>query len=243
MDQVSFRLKRVLRVSMTEAASGISGPDAGAPARLTPGRVLRWVAYRLHRPVLRALLPHLPLHSRRSAHLGVHAAAGACGPRRRIRMARSRPHLAEPRDPGDRRRGIRGATVRIGAWTGARSTQPPMPSRRAGRRAAAARSRCRPRRTSSSGTGPLSSGSRSSCRWPPTWISCWASSGLWTYLNIVEWAPGVYGAEAAARHHFGKSADEPPPRRRQPNSLPRCPTPSSAMPPPWPARICAGEEA
>jgi monofunctional biosynthetic peptidoglycan transglycosylase len=28
------------------------------------------------------------------------------------------------------------------------------------------------------------------------------------YLNIVEWAPGVYGAEAAAQHHFGKSADE-----------------------------------
>lgn len=26
------------------------------------------------------------------------------------------------------------------------------------------------------------------------------------YLNIVEWAPGVYGAEAAARHHFGKSS-------------------------------------
>ena len=38
---------------------------------------------------------------------------------------------------------------------------------------------------------------------------------LWTkrrmieiYLNIVEWAPGVYGAEAAARHHFGKSAKQ-----------------------------------
>ncbi len=29
---------------------------------------------------------------------------------------------------------------------------------------------------------------------------------LEVYLNIVEWAPGVYGAEAAARHHFGKSA-------------------------------------
>ncbi len=28
------------------------------------------------------------------------------------------------------------------------------------------------------------------------------------YLNIVEWAPGVYGAEAAARHHFGKSAGQ-----------------------------------
>jgi monofunctional biosynthetic peptidoglycan transglycosylase len=26
------------------------------------------------------------------------------------------------------------------------------------------------------------------------------------YFNIVEWAPGIYGAEAAARHHFGKSA-------------------------------------
>lgn len=26
------------------------------------------------------------------------------------------------------------------------------------------------------------------------------------YLNIVEWAPGVYGAEAAAQHHFRKSA-------------------------------------
>ncbi len=28
------------------------------------------------------------------------------------------------------------------------------------------------------------------------------------YLNIVEWAPGIYGAEAAARHHFHKSADD-----------------------------------
>jgi monofunctional glycosyltransferase len=26
------------------------------------------------------------------------------------------------------------------------------------------------------------------------------------YLNIAEWAPGVYGAEAAAQHHFGRSA-------------------------------------
>ena len=28
------------------------------------------------------------------------------------------------------------------------------------------------------------------------------------YLNIVEWGPGVYGAEAAAQHHFGKSASK-----------------------------------
>lgn len=28
------------------------------------------------------------------------------------------------------------------------------------------------------------------------------------YLNVAEWGRGVYGAEAAARHHFGKSANE-----------------------------------
>jgi monofunctional biosynthetic peptidoglycan transglycosylase len=27
-----------------------------------------------------------------------------------------------------------------------------------------------------------------------------------TYLNIAEWGPGLYGAEAAARFHFGKTA-------------------------------------
>ena len=27
-----------------------------------------------------------------------------------------------------------------------------------------------------------------------------------TYLNVVEWGPGIYGAEAAARYHFGKTA-------------------------------------
>lgn len=28
------------------------------------------------------------------------------------------------------------------------------------------------------------------------------------YLNVAEWGHGVFGAEAAARHHFGKSAKE-----------------------------------
>jgi len=28
------------------------------------------------------------------------------------------------------------------------------------------------------------------------------------YLNVVEWGPGVYGAEAAARHYFGVGADD-----------------------------------
>ncbi|MCL7992064.1 MAG: transglycosylase domain-containing protein, partial [marine benthic group bacterium] len=27
------------------------------------------------------------------------------------------------------------------------------------------------------------------------------------YLNVVEFGPGIYGAEAAARHYFGKPAD------------------------------------
>lgn len=29
---------------------------------------------------------------------------------------------------------------------------------------------------------------------------------LEVYLNIAEWGPGIFGAEAAARRHFGKSA-------------------------------------
>jgi monofunctional biosynthetic peptidoglycan transglycosylase len=28
------------------------------------------------------------------------------------------------------------------------------------------------------------------------------------YLNVIEWGDGVFGAEAAARHHFGVSASE-----------------------------------
>jgi len=57
--------------------------------------------------------------------------------------------------------------------------------------------------------------------WPDrTWVRKGLEAGftllietLWTkrriievYLNIVEWADGVYGAEAAARHHFAKPA-------------------------------------
>ena len=33
------------------------------------------------------------------------------------------------------------------------------------------------------------------------------------YLNIAEWAPGVYGIEAAAQHHFGVSAKRLTPRQ------------------------------
>ncbi len=44
------------------------------------------------------------------------------------------------------------------------------------------------------------------------WLTVYIET-LWTkqrilemYLNVVEWGPGIYGAEAAAQHHFNKSA-------------------------------------
>jgi len=36
---------------------------------------------------------------------------------------------------------------------------------------------------------------------------------LETYLNVAEWGPGIFGAEAAARHHFGVSARDLTPRQ------------------------------
>lgn len=52
--------------------------------------------------------------------------------------------------------------------------------------------------------------------WPrkalEAWFTVWIET-FWSkrriiemYLNIVEWGPGLYGAEAAARHYFGKPA-------------------------------------
>ena len=47
----------------------------------------------------------------------------------------------------------------------------------------------------------------------------YAMSAIWPkrrvleiYLNIAEWGPGIFGAEAAARYHFGKSASQLTPR-------------------------------
>ena len=31
---------------------------------------------------------------------------------------------------------------------------------------------------------------------------------LEVYLNSIEWGPGIYGAESASRHWFGKSASK-----------------------------------
>lgn len=45
---------------------------------------------------------------------------------------------------------------------------------------------------------------------PLAYVAEWTLSKeriLTLYLNVIEWGPGVYGAEAAARHHFGTGAD------------------------------------
>ena len=52
------------------------------------------------------------------------------------------------------------------------------------------------------------------------------------YLNVIEWGPGVFGAEAAARHHYRTAAATltrqqaarlaacvPAPRRRRPGAM------------------------
>ena len=52
------------------------------------------------------------------------------------------------------------------------------------------------------------------------------------YVNVIEWGPGVYGAEAAAQHHYGVSAGDlsreraarlaaiiPAPRERSPDGM------------------------
>ena len=64
---------------------------------------------------------------------------------------------------------------------------------------------------------------------PPTELILPKSRILELYLNVIEWGPGVFGAEAAARYHYNTSAaqltrDEsarlaaiiPSPRRRKP---------------------------
>jgi Transglycosylase len=37
------------------------------------------------------------------------------------------------------------------------------------------------------------------------------------YLNVVEWGPGIYGAEAAARHYFSKAGSRSDDRRGSPS--------------------------
>lgn len=61
--------------------------------------------------------------------------------------------------------------------------------------------------------------------WVTTWLElCLSKERILTlYLNHVEWGEGVFGAEAAARHYFKKSASElsPPEAARLAVMLPR----------------------
>ncbi len=44
---------------------------------------------------------------------------------------------------------------------------------------------------------------------PFTWLMEWVWGKrriMEVYLNVVEWGPGIYGVEAAARHYFGRPA-------------------------------------
>jgi monofunctional glycosyltransferase len=69
---------------------------------------------------------------------------------------------------------------------------------------------------------------------PPAELILGKDRILELYLNQVEWAPGVYGIEAAAQHHYGKSAANltrteaaglaallPNPRQRTPGNTPQ----------------------
>ena len=67
--------------------------------------------------------------------------------------------------------------------------------------------------------------------WFTAWIELFWSKRriIEVYLNVVEWGPGIYGAEAAARHYFGKPAASLTATRRR--ASPRwCPTRSTARP-------------
>ena len=46
-----------------------------------------------------------------------------------------------------------------------------------------------------------------SCRWRVYFDAVLSKRRIMEiYLNIAEWGPGIYGVEAAAQHHFGRSA-------------------------------------
>jgi len=51
------------------------------------------------------------------------------------------------------------------------------------------------------------------------------------YLNVIEWGDGVFGAEAAARYHYGTAAA--PLSRRHPDRL------AHLVLPPWPTVVVA----
>ena len=73
---------------------------------------------------------------------------------------------------------------------------------------APARSRCRPPRTSSCGPAATGCAKASKPDFTALIELAWGKQRIMEiYLNVVEWGPGIYGAEAAARHYFHNGAD------------------------------------
>jgi monofunctional biosynthetic peptidoglycan transglycosylase len=207
MDHVSYRLKRVLRARvMTEAVTGISRPKAApAVARLPRGRLLRYAAmgltvlffapyyltclYRLADPPVSALMV-------RQALLG-RGADYEWRPLSRIAPALVTQVISSEDGRFCWHRGV--------DW-------------HALDRAADAAAAGRPK---GGGSTISMQAAKNLFLWSsPAWLRkpfelplamymdlvLGKRRMMEIYLNIVEWAPGIYGAEAAARHHFGKSA-------------------------------------
>ena len=131
------------------------------------------------------------------------AAAGRAGLRHDENLAPARRDLAESGARRDRRRGreiLPASRLRLGRDRGGLGA---LPTRDAGGWSAPARSRCRPRKTCSCGRDATGCARRSK---PGSrhWIElAWSKQRIIeVYLNIVEWGPGIYGAEAAAAALF-----------------------------------------
>ena len=192
---------------MTEAASGVSGPDAGAQARLRPGRVLRWAAYALtvlvFAPYYLTCL-YILLDPPISAFLLRHMLSGRGTEYEWRDLDRISPNLV-----------IQVIAAEDGRYCSHWGVDWSALDAAAGAFAEG--------RAKGGGSTISMQAAKNLFLWNrPAFLRKAFELPLATYmdfvlgkqrlmeiyLNIVEWAPGVYGAEAAARHHFGKSADE-----------------------------------
>ena len=94
-------------------------------------------------------------------------------------------------------------------WGGGEGRDPGGKRNEAVASAARAPSPCRRRRTSICGpTGAMCARS-SKCRSPIFSLLLWPKERvIEVYLNVAQWGPGIFGAEAASQHYFHKSASE-----------------------------------
>ncbi len=192
---------------MTEAASGISGPDAGVPARLTAGRVLRWAAIAFtvlfFAPYYLTCL-YILIDPPISAFMLRQALAGRGAEYEWRDLDRISPHLVIQVIAAEDGRYCSHWGV---DWSALDAAADAFAEGRA----------------KGGGSTISMQAAKNLFLWNrPAFLRKPIELPLATYmdfvlgkqrlmeiyLNIVEWAPGVYGAEAAARHHFGKSAAE-----------------------------------